>query len=89
MSISAAMHCQGMLSVMLDFLDMLGRNSTFKITEARHLEVMLICQLRNKIDLIDIQGSSQREIFITAIQCQNHGFCHARIGRVRREAELK
>ena len=83
------MHCQSMLSVMLDFLDMLGRNSTFKITEARHLEVMLIRQLRNKINLVDIQRSAQGEVFITAIQCQNHGFCHACIGCVRREAEVK
>ena len=89
MSISAAMHCQSMLSVMLDFLDMLGGNSTFKITEARHLEVMLICQLRNEIYLIDIQGSAQGEVFITAIQCQDHGFCHACIGCVRWEAEVE
>ena len=89
MSISAAMHCQGMLSVMLYFLDMLGRNSAFEITEARHLEVMLICQLRNEIYLVDVQGSAQREVFITSIQCQNHGFCHACIGCVRREAEVE
>ena len=71
------------------FLNMLARNSSFKIAEAGHTEMMLIRQLGDSINFIDIQIASQGEILITSIQSQNHGLAHAGIGGAGREAKVE